>query len=409
MKRMFKSIGMPVFVIVAGTALVFLIDQYYTLNPLEAFLVFAGVFCILISLKNHWAQERFFNRVKSEMDGVASYEKDIHKRLGEIETIAKDTTLLTEVANRVDECEHRLTQHATLISSAQQSENEPEDDPAWAQRSKKVVSLASVAQKREQVKQSKLKIPSDIGKAIEDGLLCMHLQPALYLLDRTVNDYEALARLDLGEGNFAQASQFISRAEKNGSIAEIDQEILFKIIKLIRQLDRNDIHPNLFWNLSGFSIKSDVAFNEIENTLNANSAICGQITAEISQHDYRELTSKSLRKLSTLRELGLRLSIDNCTDIELACNVAKSGLFADIKIPTPSLIGYTEQSTELIGREISEVAVDHDVRVIATHVEREFQVMELIDQDILFGQGNLFSEPKPARTQPPQETAANAN
>jgi len=211
------------------------------------------------------------------------------------------------------------------------------------------------------------------------------------------SDYEAFVRLELSNGKIANASEFLPRAIKSGIIRDIDHQMLFKVIRLLRELDRQEIKPGIFWNMSHDTLTSKKAQYAIQNLLRANSSFCSQIHAEISQTTYQNLKSGGLRKLSTLREMGLPLSIDQCTDIDLINRLIKSGMFTHIKIPTTTLIGYDGNDIAFAGQEISHLASELDVKIIATHVEEEFQVMELIDQDILFGQGNLFSKPRPVK------------
>lgn len=404
--RIFVSLGLPILSIILGVAVVLSVNAYHPLDLVQAVLVFAACFCILLVLKIHLAQQFWRSKVLQDLSGVETYEKQIGERISSLAARVDNDQALAEVYEHLGSIEAQLERHNALLASGFSSDyskipgSSGGVDDIAEQLESNVVPLNPSPYRSDQLRDGKFGVPRDLNKCLDNGQLVMHLQPMLSLLDRTVVGYEAFARLELDAGRIIPAASFISRAEKTGCIADIDHRMLFKIVRLIRELDRDAINPVFHWNLSGLCIADHLAFHAFENVLKANVAICKQITAEISQKTYADLETLGLRRLSTLRELGVNLSIDNCKDVDLTQKAISSGLFSDVKIPTNSLIGYNDETIEHVGSNLSNIASDRQVRLIATEVEREFQVMELIDQDILFGQGNLFMEPKPAKSQP---------
>ncbi|MBL4727751.1 MAG: EAL domain-containing protein, partial [Rhizobiaceae bacterium] len=314
---------------------------------------------------------------------------DINKRLENVSTHQDDRETLTSVSQRMDGLEKKLDTSLKKLASEPGTNMRPVNENIPLKNlllSPEIIAASNSADKT-----------VEFEDHLDEGELQLYLQPVLTLPDREVTHYEAFARFDLGDGRVIKCSDFLVQAEQTGAIVELDRQILIKIIQLLRDLRRDGVEPGIFWNLSATSLDDEEFFNEILEILKANLVICPQILIEISQDRYQKLGLSKLRMLSSLRDLGVGLSIDNCDDLILLQRLIKSTAFSFIKIPITTLIGYDGENHELNGVKIAHQANENRTRLIATHVEKDIHVMELIDQDILMVQGDLFSEPRPAK------------
>ncbi|MBL4696513.1 MAG: EAL domain-containing protein [Rhizobiaceae bacterium] len=419
-KYLFHYLKLPVAAFIVAGGVVFLADRYIDISPLEFSLVekaliAAAIFCILLAIKNHFTQVRIMTLAREHLDGIAEFEQDIAKRLDGISIRGDNLQRQTAIHKRLDILEQKQeTESAKSEPGAEfrpVNENIPQE---YRINDPKIVSISSGTFKPPRIGllnennlnvnksrniKTKKRPYGDLEKHLDGGKLQMHLQPALTLPDRVITHYEAFARLELANDRIIKCRDFLAKAEKTGAITKIDNQMLFKIIQLLRQLRRNGLEPGIFWNLSHSSIANKKSFNELIEVLTANSVLCPQIMVEISQTTYLNLKQSQLRRLSSLREVGVRLSIDQCDDIALLRRLVQLDIFSFIKIPVETLIGYEGSKLELTGGRIAQQANENGIKLIATHVEEEFQVLELIDLDVSLGQGYLFSKPRPLKNQ----------
>jgi cyclic-di-GMP phosphodiesterase TipF (flagellum assembly factor) len=67
-------------------------------------------------------------------------------------------------------------------------------------------------------------------------------------------------------------------------------------------------------------------------------------------------------------------------------------------VPASVLLTRAE-GTDIHASDISDLLHRHGISLIADRIETENQVVELLDYDLRFGQGFLFSPPRPVRAE----------
>jgi len=102
--------------------------------------------------------------------------------------------------------------------------------------------------------------------------------------------------------------------------------------------------------------------------------------------------------LATLRELGFRFCMDQVSDLRIEPRDLADRGVRFVKVPAPVLLSRTE-SSDIHAADLSDLLNRHGVSLIADHIESENQVVELLDFDLRFGQGFLFSPPRPVRAE----------
>jgi cyclic-di-GMP phosphodiesterase TipF (flagellum assembly factor) len=68
-----------------------------------------------------------------------------------------------------------------------------------------------------------------------------------------------------------------------------------------------------------------------------------------------------------------------------------------VKVPTKLLLGAAAPAAEVHAAELSELLARFAISLIADMIEAEAQVVGLLDYDVRFGQGLLFSPARPVR------------
>lgn len=239
-----------------------------------------------------------------------------------------------------------------------------------------------------------------IQEAIASKTVELLLQPIVTLPQRRVHAYELFARLRDRDGRDVPPRAFLPVAEAEGLIARLDQLVLFRAIQLLRRMSAEEKPLLLFCNLSTKSLADGDFAAEFIEFAQANRALADTLVFEFRQSGMMTLPPAGREALAALAEMGFRLSIDQVTDftVDFRDQAARGFRFAKVSAGT-LLHGAPTGGIEL--SELSEFLARAGIDLIAHQVETERQIMDLIDLDIRYGQGDLFTPPRPLKSDRP--------
>jgi cyclic-di-GMP phosphodiesterase TipF (flagellum assembly factor) len=239
-----------------------------------------------------------------------------------------------------------------------------------------------------------------IRSAIEAHRIDMHLQPIVTLPQRKVRYYEALSRLRTEDGHMLPPTEFLQPAEASGLLGRIDHLLLFRCIQVVRRLLLKNRDIGLFCNISATTLNDPQYFPEMAQFMEANRALAPSIVLEFKQSAWNDMGPLELEGLAALRELGFRFCMDQVTELRMdPRDLAERGV-RFVKVPASLLLARAETSAfDIHAADLSNLLHRHGISLIADKIEAENQVVELLDYDLTFGQGFLFSPPRPVRAE----------
>src|SRR6185295_9106623 len=110
--------------------------------------------------------------------------------------------------------------------------------------------------------------------------------------------------------------------------------------------------------------------------------------------------------LAALRELGFRFSMDHVTDLRMEPRDLGERGIRYVKVPARVLLGDgAATSPDIHAADLSDLMGRFGISLIAERIEAEAQVVDLLEYDVRFGQGVLFSPPRPVRAEALQGAA----
>jgi len=102
--------------------------------------------------------------------------------------------------------------------------------------------------------------------------------------------------------------------------------------------------------------------------------------------------------LAALAERGFRFSMDQITDLRFEGRELSERGFRFVKVPASLLLSRLNNAgTDIHPADLSDLLGRFGIELIASHVENEGSVVDLLDFDVSYGQGILFSAPRPVR------------
>ena len=243
-------------------------------------------------------------------------------------------------------------------------------------------------------------IVAQIARAIEANRVDLFLQPIVTLPQRKVRYYEALTRLRGDDGGLIAPDDFLGYAENSGLMPAIDNLLVFRCVQVVRRLSTKNREVGMFCNISGSTLANAAAFQEIADFLQANKVLAPYLVFEFSQFAVRAMGPIEQECLARLADLGFRFSMDHVADLRVEPREMAERGFRFIKMPASLLLSRANAPhSDIHPADFSDLLGRFGIDLIAEKIENEATVVDLLDYDVRFGQGFLFSPPRPVRTE----------
>ena len=239
-----------------------------------------------------------------------------------------------------------------------------------------------------------------IGKAADANRIDLYLQPIVTLPQRKVRYYEALSRLRTEEGDIIPAGDFIDYAEAVGLMPKIDNLLVFRCVQVTRRLQLKSRDVGVFCNISASTLTDATSFKQFLDFMEANRALSNALMFEFTQSAYRGFGPLENESLSALAERGFRFSMDHVTDLRMEPKELHEHGFRFLKVPAKFLLNRTANAqSDIHPEDLADLMARSAIDLIAERIEDETTVVDLLEYDVRFGQGFLFSAPRPVRAE----------
>jgi cyclic-di-GMP phosphodiesterase TipF (flagellum assembly factor) len=240
-----------------------------------------------------------------------------------------------------------------------------------------------------------------LREAVAADRLEFYLQPILALPQRKPRYYEALARLRTSDGELLTAADFLPMAAACGLLPRVDNLLLLRCVQVVRRLMIKNRDVGLIGNIAAATLSDAECFPQFVEFLDANRALAPALTFEFTQAAYRAFGAKENKGLATLMGLGFRFSMDNVADLKFEPRDLADRGFRFIKVPPALLLrhGGGAGAGDIHPADLAGLLSRFGIEMIVEKIETEATVLELLDLDVRYGQGHLFSPPRPVRAE----------
>ncbi len=237
-------------------------------------------------------------------------------------------------------------------------------------------------------------VDSDLRSALERGELMLKYQPLVDLTTRRVVGCEALVRWNHPlHGTIAPAG-FVSIAEESGTIVEIDRWVLREACAAAARLRAGlpDFHVAVNLSARGLRDAGDItAF--IAALLAEHGLPASALVIEIAES--AALRKSALPRLQQLRELGVRIAIDDfAASYSALAHLGQMPVHV-LKIDRSFVAEVAEnRSGQAIVASIVAMAKSFGLSVVAEGVESDGQAQAVASLGCHGGQGSWYGEPQ---------------
>jgi EAL domain-containing protein (putative c-di-GMP-specific phosphodiesterase class I)/CHASE2 domain-containing sensor protein len=240
----------------------------------------------------------------------------------------------------------------------------------------------------------KLSMLSQLDAAIDDGEVWIAYQPQLDLKTRQIIGAEALARWTHPEKGPIAASEFVAAAEQHDRIGKLTDFVLEKAITAAAALNRRGPEFEIAVNLSA-RLLSDKGFTlRVAALLARHGLDPDRLTLELTETAALADSGESLEMISRLRELGVRISIDDYGTGLSTLDYLKKIPANEIKIDQSFVKGMVDNRSDRLMVQ-STIGLAHSLgrNVVAEGVEQRDILDLLIEMGCDVAQGFAVGRP----------------
>jgi len=237
-----------------------------------------------------------------------------------------------------------------------------------------------------------------VRSAVETNRIDLYLQPIVSLPQRKVRYYEATSRLRSEAGEMLHASAFVPLAESGDLMPKIDSMVAFRCIQLVRRLLLKNHEIGMFCHLSAQTLSDAIFLPQMLEFLAANRAIAPSLVLQFKHSAVAAMGATEHEGLAALSDRGFRFSLDDVTDLRLDPTELANRGFRFIKVHSDVLLKTHWRGLPGVQpADFSDLLGRHGIELIVDRIENEKSVIDLLDHDVRYGQGSLFSPPRPVR------------
>ena len=245
-------------------------------------------------------------------------------------------------------------------------------------------------------KNDRMTLEADLRRAIERDEIAVVYQPIVWLEDRSVAGFEALARWDHPKLGRLPPSDFIPLAEETGMIVELGLSVLDRTARQLAAWQRSTrLRYPLFAsvNISSRQLLRQDLIQDLRTVLARSALARGSLKLELTESLVMENPEYAAQMLTRIRDLGVSLALDDFGTGHSSLAYLQRFPFDTIKIDQSFVRMNGKGTRPVILRSIISLAHDLGMDVIAEGAEKDTDAAELYQLGCEYAQGFAFGGP----------------
>ena len=236
-----------------------------------------------------------------------------------------------------------------------------------------------------------------LRQALFENRLIHHIQPVVRLPQRRPAGYDLVPCLLLEGGEIASAADFLPRRGGEDLLSQIEGAGLAEAIAIARRSRSGGQVPTLYVPLSRASLGDAVAAEQVLVTLDANRAIAPGLVFAMAHADWRSLTTPERAIVEAIARKGAGFCLLDMVSLRVdVAELAAQGV-RTLRVEAARLLDNPGHYTDFHLGDIAAYLARFEVTLLATGIGSERQIVELLDHDIVFVQGDYIAAPGPVR------------
>ena len=245
--------------------------------------------------------------------------------------------------------------------------------------------------------QKEIRLEGELLEAVNSKEFRLFYQPIVDLNTGKVVALEGLLRWLHPEKGLLEPWQFIDMLENNGQIVALGSQIIE--LACLGKIYLNNLGLEkllISLNVSAKQFNDPLFLDKFQNVLNAHGIHPTSFKIEITEQTLMTDIEKQAKQLDILRKMGFRIAIDDFGTGYSSLSYLKELPLHILKIDRSFIKDIPKQKNDMeIVSAVTAMAKKLNLRVIAEGIETSEHEAFLKGIDCDFGQGYLYSKPKP--------------
>jgi diguanylate cyclase (GGDEF)-like protein len=242
----------------------------------------------------------------------------------------------------------------------------------------------------------RLGLAGDLRRALENAEIEVYYQPKVSLTDRRLIGVECLARWAHPAHGVVAPEDFVAVAEHTGQLGHLTELVLGEALRRSRDWTAGDGPLAVAVNLAPRTLADPQFPARVRELLTEYGVAPDLLTFEISEAGVLDGTERAVPALRRLRDLGVRLSVDDFGSRHSSLSSLRRLPINEVKVDRSFVQGMATDPVDLaIVNAIVTLSQQFGLAVVAEGVESELTLELLQDIGCQIGQGFLFSRPLP--------------
>ena len=242
----------------------------------------------------------------------------------------------------------------------------------------------------------RLSLLAELRRALDEDELVLHYQPKISLASGRVIGVEALVRWEHPTRGLLPPVEFIPLAERTGMVADLTRWVLDAAVRECAGWRAAGVDLPVAVNLAAGNIVDAGLPDAARATLERYGVPGNRLECEISEHTVMSDPRRAGEVLHRLRDLGIRLSLDDFGQGQSSLSYLKRLPLDEVKIDRSFVLGMANDDDDAaIVRSTIDLARHLRLEVVAEGVETEEVADGLRELRCDIAQGYHFSRPLP--------------
>jgi diguanylate cyclase (GGDEF)-like protein len=260
----------------------------------------------------------------------------------------------------------------------------------WGGRNRYVVFECGMAD----AVQSRMELEMDLRVALENGEFFLAFQPTFNLSDMSPTGLEALIRWDSPTRGIVQPDDFIPLLEETGLIVDIGRWVLQQACAQATEWRQEGYPVGIAVNVSARQLDSDRIVADVSDALVDSGLDPGALTLEITETTLMRDAKATLRRLTEIKHLGVRIAIDDFGTGYSSLGHLRQFPVDALKIDRSFITGLAHNlEGESLIHTLVQLGKALSIETIAEGIEQPNELSLLQDEQCDGGQGFLFARP----------------
>ncbi len=246
---------------------------------------------------------------------------------------------------------------------------------------------------------NRLRMESDLRRAIERSELKMVYQPIVRLEDQSIAGFEALLRWDHPRRGAIPPADFIPIAESSGLIVQLGLFAMQQAAEDLYRWQKQFADTPLFMsvNLSSRQLIRRDLVGDVRSVIARSGVSPESFRLELTESVVMDNPEQSAHVLQKLRHIGIGLSLDDFGTGYSSLSYLSSFPFDTIKIDRRFLEDHSARGIVLV-RSMVKMAKELELSVVAEGVVDQQDAQQLAEMGCDYAQSFVFGEPQDAES-----------